>query len=350
MMPLTEMTLSEIATYLEAELVDAKDPGLLIKGIAPVELAGPGMVTFIASDKYVQHLSDSQASAIICTKELAENPHSGALLIHDNPYLAFARLMQKWFARPQEWSGVHERACVEDGVELGEEVSIGPFVHVARGAKVGERVVIGSGSSIGPGAVIGDDTVIHANVSVYDRCRIGARNIIHSGAVIGSDGFGFATDLRRGVHEKIPQMGIVVVEDDVEIGANTTIDRAVLGETKIGAGTKIDNQVQIAHNVQVGRGCFLVSQVGVSGSSKLGNFVVLAGQVGVVGHITIGDQAQVGAQSGVTKDLPAGIKALGSPAMDGGRMKRIIASYLTLPELRSRVRKLEKRLDNGGAP
>lgn len=343
------MTLAEIAEFLSAELVPApgqEDSGATpIQMLAPIEHAVPGTVTFLANDKYLPQLAGCEASAVICPPAMKDEARKTALLLHDNPYLAFALLAQKWFKEPDNWKGVSERAFVDASATVGESVTIEPFVSIAEGATIGERVTIRAGASVGRGAVVGDDTVIHQNVTVQDRCKVGARCIVHPGAVIGSDGFGFATDMKAMKHEKIPQMGVVVVEDDVEIGANTTIDRAVLGETRIGAGTKIDNLVQIAHNVQVGRGCFLVSQCGVSGSTKLGNFVTLAGQVGVVGHITVGDGAQIGAQSGVNREVPAGAKLLGSPAINGKEMLRVMATWPKLPEMRRRLRKLEKAVE-----
>lgn len=339
------LSLKDVAQAIGAELVDCDDPEQIVLSIAPIDRAVAGTVTFIHSRKYEPEVERCQATAVICHPNLRARPHKCALLLHEQPYVAFAKLMQKWFAEDPSWTGVSSKADVDPGAELAEPVSIAAFVSIGRGARIGKRVTLHPGVSIGAGAVIGDDTVIHANVSVYAGCEIGARCIIHSGAVIGSDGFGFASDTRLGEHVKIPQMGIVVVEDDVEIGANTTVDRAVFGQTRIGAGSKIDNLVQIAHNVQVGRGCILVSQVGIAGSTKLGNFVTLAGQVGVVGHIKLGDGVKVGAQSGVIEDLEAGGDYLGSPAMKAADMGRVIAAYVRGPELRKQVRALEKRLE-----
>lgn len=337
-------SLAEVAALLGAELVDAQDPAAEVTGLAPLDQAGPGAVSFIANKKYESALTDCAALAVICTPELAKNPHSTALIVHDNPYLAFARLLATLNPPPRQAPGVHASAVVAPDAELGEGVSVGPNVSIGAGAKVGARTILKPGVVLGPGAEVGEDSLLYANVSIYHGCKIGARCILHSGCVVGSDGFGFATDTTRGVHEKIPQVGIVVVEDDVEIGANSAIDRAVMGETRIGAGTKIDNLVQIAHNVQVGRGCFLVAQVGIAGSTSLGNFVTLAGQVGLAGHLKIGDMVQVGAQSGVGRDVPAGTKMLGSPATLGSDMKRIYATRLRLPKMRQELRELRRQM------
>jgi UDP-3-O-[3-hydroxymyristoyl] glucosamine N-acyltransferase len=259
-----------------------------------------------------------------------------------NPYLAFAKLLTLFYVQPHQPRGVMPEACIGIGVSLGEDISIYP------GAIIGDNVTLGDGCVLHPGAVlyagvtVGDNTTIHANAVVRERCRIGNRCVIQPGAVIGSDGFGYAPD--GSSYYPIPQIGIVVLEDDVEIGANTCIDRAALEVTLIRRGTKLDNLVQIAHNCQIGEDCMIVSQVGISGSTRIGNHVTLAGQVGVAGHLTIGDNVIVGAQSGVPGSLPANAGYSGSPVLPHKEWLKSMAVVANLPDLRKTVAALEKRI------
>lgn len=339
------MSLAEIAKFLNGKLVDADNPDVEIARIVSIEVAQAGDITFLENKKFNALFEDCQASAIICRSNMKSKPHKAALIVVPQPYVAFARLMQKWHVKAPEWTGVHARALVEEGAQVADEVCVGPFVHVGRGAVIEKHVQIGAGCVIGEGAHIGEGSILKPNVSVYDGCQVGKNCILHSGVVIGSDGYGFASDLMMGVHEKIPQVGIVVLEDNVELGANTVVDRAVLGETRIGAGTKVDNLVQIAHNVQIGKGCLIVAQAGVAGSTTLGNFVVLAGQVGITGHLNIGDGAQIGAQSGVSSDIPAGAKVLGSPAHDGKAELKIMVARKRIPQMRKTLKELERTVE-----
>ena len=241
-------------------------------------------------------------------------------------------------------AGVHPSAVVAPDAVLGTGVSVGAHTVVEAGARIGDRTVLHPQVYVGSGAVIGPDALLYPQVVVRERCRVGARAILHSGAVIGSDGFGYATD--QGVHHKIPQVGIVVLEEDVELGANVTVDRARFGQTVVGKGTKIDNLVQIGHNVTLGRGCLLVSQSGIAGSTRVGNHVVLAGQAGLIGHLDIADGAVITAQSGVTKDVPPGGMMSGSPASDRRTHLKELAALSKLPEALLEIRRLRKELED----
>jgi UDP-3-O-[3-hydroxymyristoyl] glucosamine N-acyltransferase len=231
----------------------------------------------------------------------------------DDPYFAFARIMVRWFSNRPMPKGISPKAVISSSAKLGQNVVLGHFAIIGDEVVIGNNVTIFQGVSVEAGSIIGDDCIIYPNVTIYDGTRIGHRCIIHSGVVIGSDGYGFA--LHEGKHHKIPQIGIVRIEDDVEIGAGTTIDRAALGETVIGEGTKIDNLVQIGHNVKVGKHCLLVSQVGIAGSTELGDYVAVAGQSGFSGHLKIGNRVQVAAKSAVLADVPDDTKVMGSPAV-----------------------------------
>jgi UDP-3-O-[3-hydroxymyristoyl] glucosamine N-acyltransferase len=339
------LTLGQIAEIIGAELVPADQKDTPAHAIAPIEKAAAGDVTFLTSKKFDSLLDTCQATAIICTPDYKDRQRKAtALLLHNAPYVGFARLMQHWYKKEETWIGVSDKAAVAADVQLGTEVSIHPFVSIAKGSKIGEKVIIHSGVSIGENVEIGDGTLIRPNVTIYADSKIGRGVILQAGVVIGSDGFGFAPDLTTGEHVKIPHVGNVVIEDSVEVGANSTIDRGVMGSTKICAGAKIDNLVQIAHNVEVGRGCFVAAQVGIAGSATLGNYVVLGGQVGVIGHIKIGDFVQIGAQSGIGKDAAPGSKWWGSPAVSGQNAKKCALAFQKGPKLRLRVKALERTI------
>jgi UDP-3-O-[3-hydroxymyristoyl] glucosamine N-acyltransferase len=259
-----------------------------------------------------------------------------------NPKYAFARLVQQFFVAPYKARGIAPQVVQGIGAQIGPDVSIWPFVTLGDRVRIGARVTLYPGVFIGDDSVVEDDSLLYPNVTVQERCTIGKRVIIHSGTVIGSDGFGYVQ--QEGRHHKIPQIGTVVIEDDVELGANVTVDRATFGRTVIKRGAKVDNLVQIAHNVVIGSNCILVAQAGISGSTALGKNVVLAGQVGVAGHLTLGDNVMVGAQAGVTKSVPAGARLWGTPARPLARVKRVHAVLQRLPELYQKVEELEKLL------
>ena len=320
-----------------------------IRGVAAIADAGGEEVTFFGNPKYLPQLKTTRAACILIPEGAAaalagQVPPEAVLVEVANPSVAFSLILAA-FAPPAASLpvGVHPSAVIEEGVTLGREVAIGAHVVIEAGTTIGDRTVIRHNTTVGHGTRIGSDCVIHANVTIRERGHLGNRVVIHSGSVIGSDGFGY--ELVDGRRVKIPQTGIVRIEDDVEIGANVTIDRARFGQTRIGEGTKIDNLVQIAHNVETGKHCVIVSQVGISGSSRLGDYVTLAGQVGVVGHIEIGSQAVVAAQSGVSKSIPEKEIWWGYPATPIREAKERVAFVNRLPKLWDRVRQLEKLVE-----
>jgi UDP-3-O-[3-hydroxymyristoyl] glucosamine N-acyltransferase len=330
-------TLAELAELLRGDV--AGDGATVISGVAGIKEAEPGDITFFADSKYADYLVSTSASALIRRAEVESSLPS---IVVENPHLAFTRAINLLLPpeEPDCDDGVHETAIVDPTARLGDNVSVGPFCRVGPGAVVGSNTKIFFGAWIGRGAVIGCDGLIYPNVIIRELCRIGDRVVIHPGVVIGADGFGFAWDGDK--HVKVRQVGIVVIEDDVEIGSNSTIDRATTGETRIGRGTKIDNLVQVGHNCLVGKHAILAGQAGLSGSTELGNHVIAGGQTGFVGHIKVGDGVQVAAKTGVTRSVKAGMTVLGFPAREFGLAKRIYACTARLPEIFKRVRELEE--------
>lgn len=322
------------------------DGHVAIRNVAPIESASPGDLAFVANHKYSKHIETTRASALVLDPDTP--CHAIPVIRVKNPYLAFAKIIDLLYVEPELVEpGISPSAVIEPGAEIGEGAAIGPLCHIRKSARIGKNVRLVSSVYVGDGAVIGDNSLVHPGVRVLHGTKIGNRAIIHAGTVLGSDGFGFAPS-EAGLH-KIKQVGWVEIGDDVEIGANVTVDRGALGPTKIGRGTKIDNLVQIAHNVEIGQDCVIVSQVGISGSTKLGNRVMLGGQVGLVGHIELGDDVKVGAQSGVPKSVAAGKTVFGYPARDIMETKRIEAALNRLPELLKRVRQLEEELKKSKA-
>jgi len=338
-------TLAELATLTGGTLENA-NPDLPISGAAAVTDATGDQVTFFGNARYLPALKQSKAAAAFVPLDFAEQI-GPALIRVANPSLAFAQAVERFAPEAIVHApGVHPTAVVGPDVTLGEGVSIQPYAVIERGAAIGAGSVIGAYVFIGQESKVGQQCHLHPHVTVRERTILGSRVIIHSGTVVGSDGFGY--EFSEGRHVKIPQIGCVQIDDDVEIGANVTIDRARFGRTWIQEGTKIDNLVQIAHNVVVGKHSIIVSQAGISGSSKLGQYVTLAGQVGIVGHIEIGDRAIVGAQSGVSKNIPAGETWFGYPAGPIRETKERLAYIGRLEKLYARVRKLEQVLDAKG--
>lgn len=337
------LTLAEVAKLVGGTL-SGGDPTSLVMGINTLADARADQLSFLTNPKYARYLKDCRAAAVLLNEDKADGLESPRpLILCEDAYLAFAQLV-KHFAPPlpRPAGGVHPTAVVEDSAELGDGVSIGANAYLGSSVKLGSDVTIGVGCYIGEGTTLGADCYLHPNVTLREGCVIGERVIIHAGAVIGSDGFGYAKDGAKQV--KIPQIGIVEIGDDVEIGANCSIDRAALGVTKIGRGTKIDNLVQIAHNVVIGEDSVIISQVGISGSTELGDRVILAGQVGVTGHLKIGNDVLVLAQSGVSRSIPAKEVWFGSPARPAMLAKRIEASQKLLPEKIREIRQLKKRI------
>ena len=334
------MKLKDIAQRLACRLEG--DGEVEITRVAGIEQAQAGDLTFFVNPKYGAHLRATRASAVILG-DRAE-PAPCAMLRSTNPYLTFAQAVELLVPRPAAVPGIDALAHVAPTASIAPDASIGPFVSIGPGARIGARTVVYPHVTIGEGALVGDDCVIHARVSLRERVTIGHRVVIQDGAVIGSDGFGFARQA-DGTHYKIPQVGGVVIEDGVEIGANTTIDRPAVGETRIGAGSKIDNLVQIAHGVTLGRDVLLAAQVGIAGSTTIEDSVTLAGQVGVAGHLTLGKGVVASAQTGIPNSVDAGTFVSGYPAIENRDWLKASAVFRRLPELRKALVALQRRLD-----
>ncbi|MDB6112289.1 MAG: lpxD [Pedosphaera sp.] len=334
-------TAAEIASQLQGEVLG--EASLALTGFAPADRAQPGDLTFAENEDYFARAETSAASAILVDGNFTSQKK--VLIRVPNARIAFAKVLPLFFPEPVFPAGIHPTAVVAPSAQIDPTAHIGPHCIVGEQVRIGARVVLQGGDFVGPGSSLGDDTNIFPNVTIYSRSQLGQRVRIHSGTVIGSDGFGYVFD--QGAHRKVPQIGNVIIGDDVEIGANVTVDRGALGPTTIGKGTKIDNLVQVAHNVTIGDHCLLVSQVGVAGSTRMGNYVILGGQVGLAGHLKLGDRVTVAAQSGVMHDLPAGEKVLGTPAVPDRQAKRQLIAIQQLPELIRRVRELERKLSSG---
>lgn len=332
-------TLQELATIAGGELVG--DPALKITGAASLGEAVPGEITFFSDPRYGPLLRKTRASAVFVPPNFAESIATAQIRV-SNPMKAFEDVVLKLAPKPITFAvGIHPSVIVNPTAQIGERVSIQPYAVIEAGAKIGDDTVIGAGTYIGQETVIGSACLIYPRVTIRERSRIGSRVIIHSGAVIGADGFGF--EMVKGRQEKIQQLGIVQIDDDVEIGANTTIDRARFGRTWIQQGVKIDNLVQVAHNVVIGKHSVVAAQTGISGSTRVGEYVQMGGQVGIVGHVEIADGSMIAAQSGVSKSVPGGTW-FGYPAMPMPEARRQIAWIRRLGRLFARVKEIEKKL------
>jgi UDP-3-O-[3-hydroxymyristoyl] glucosamine N-acyltransferase len=332
-------TVGQLAGILGGTVIG--DAAREVCGVADLGSAGPEHLSFLANPKYQSAFAATRAGAVLVAKAI-DNPHT-TLLVCGDPYLALAKLANAFYPPKQYAPGVEAGAFVVAGAIVEPTATIRVGAVVDSGARVGARTVIGPGAYVGCDAVVGADCLLHPGARVLTRCRLGDRVILKPGAVIGSDGFGYAPDA-SGHRHKIPQLGTVVLEDDVEIGANTTVDRATFGETRIGTGTKIDNLVQIAHNVVLGEDCVIVSQSGIAGSTKLGKHVVMGGQGGVVGHIHITDGVMLGARTGVANSIDTPGIYSGSPAIPHRQWLKVAVAQQSVPELRAKVRELERRL------
>lgn len=339
---MSSFILGELAEIVGGKLIG--DDNLEITGVSGIKSSTKGEITFLANPKYESFLSVTKASAIITSNDISDE-YSGSFIKTENPYLAFLKIV-KLFDSPHTEKykrEIDKSISIDESVELGEDIHIGKNVCIGKGVSVGSRTTILPFVYLGDGVEIGDDCLIYPGVTIREGCSIGKRVIIHSGAVVGSDGFGYAKE--GSVHKKIPQIGIVRIEDDVEIGANSTIDRATTGQTVIGKGAKIDNLVQVAHNVVIGENCIVAAQSGISGSTELGRNVILAGQSGLVGHIKIGDNAKVGAQGGVTKSIPEDTSVSGYPAREHKKARKIYAATARLPALVKEFRSLKEKIE-----
>jgi UDP-3-O-[3-hydroxymyristoyl] glucosamine N-acyltransferase len=336
----TEYTLQSIADIVDGELKG--DPNKTVAGVSPFEAAGVNQITFAGSGKFLKQLGATQAGAVIVPTTFDSSVDIDLIAVN-NPQLAFIKVVELFHPADAPTPGIDERAQLGSDVDLGNGVFVGAFASIGKGSSIGDGSVIQSGAFIGSDVVVGEEAVIHPNVTIMNGCRIGRRVTIHPGTVIGSDGFGFVPD--GGRYFKIPQIGIVQIDDDVEIGAGNTIDRATFGRTWIQRGVKTDNLVHIAHNVVIGEDSVIVAQVGIAGSTKIGHHAVLAGQAGISGHLTLGNHVTVGPMTGVGKPITDGqVVSSGSPSMPHRTWLRVQRVIPTLPEMKKQIADLEKKL------
>jgi UDP-3-O-[3-hydroxymyristoyl] glucosamine N-acyltransferase len=335
------MNLRELAERINA-LPPAGTDNIEISGLASLDDANPGDLAFFGNPKYIGSLRKSRATAVLVPLTFSESIAPLCIPVED-PAAAFAEILPLFTPTPVEYPpGIHTTAQISPEAEIGENPHIGAYVVIEKGVKIGDRCIIESHSFIGQKSILGDDCFLRSHVSIRERSKIGNRVIFHNSVVVGAEGFGY--EFREGRHQKIPQTGIVQIDDDVEIGANTTIDRARFGRTWIQQGTKIDNLCQIGHNVTIGQHCILCAQVGISGSTRLGNYVTLAGKVGLSGHIEIGDQVMIGAMSGLAKNVPSNTIMFGAPAQPIREYKENYALLKNIRKLYNRVKELESRV------
>lgn len=331
-------TLGDLAQLVGSQIsVDSK---LKITGVSEIKSGIPGTITFLTYPRYRKYLTSTQASAVIVSKE--EKVENIATIRVENPLLAFAKILEHFSGKLPFNAGIHSTALIGNRVKLGDKVAIGANSIIEDNAEIGSNTQIGAQSFVGQNSVIGKNTELKAFVTLYHNCVLGNNVLIHSGAVIGSDGFGFVTD--KNIHHKIHQLGRVVIENDVEIGANSTIDRGTIGDTIIGEGSKIDNLVHIAHNVILGKGCLVTAQVGFSGSAKIGDYVSIGGQAGVRDHVEVGSHAQLAGKTGVTKSIPGDKMYAGMPAREIHEKNKIDALMARLPKLMDRIKELESKV------
>lgn len=339
-----EITAEQIAALTKGKLEGAADR--VVRAAAPLEKASPDALSFIASTRYLAYLPDTRAGVLLIKPEWAEMaPRTSSRVVVDDPHDAFRRVLTRLYPRRAPSAGIHATAVIGVDAQIAPEAEVGAYAVLGDGVAIGPGTVIGPHAIIGNRCRIGSDVTIHPHVTLYEGVRVEDRVTIHSGARIGKEGFGFLW--RDGGHQRIPQIGGCVIESDVEIGTNVTIDRGAVADTVIGAGTKIDNLVHVGHNVRIGKHVILVAQVGISGSTTIGDGALLAGQAGVAGHIDIGPGARVGGQAGVFKDVPAGETYSGYPARPHRDAMRAIAAMFKLPDFFRRVERLEERIEGG---
>jgi len=332
------LTTAEIAKQLAGEVLgDANTP---LTGFANADAAKAGDLTFAENAEYFAAAEASAATAIIAGKDATSTKK--VIIRVTNPRVAFAKALAIFFPEPKFTPGIHPSAVIAQSAQIDPSAHIGPHCAIGERVKIGANVVLQSGNFVGDDSALGDGTNLFPNVTIYSSSQIGKRVRIHSGTVIGSDGFGYVFDM--GFHRKVPQIGNVVIGDDVEIGSNSSVDRGALGSTLIGKGTKIDNLVQVAHNVEIGEHCILCSQVGIAGSAKVGHYVVMAGQVGIAGHLKIGNKVTIGSKAGVMHNIPDGEMWLGTPAQPDKQAKRVMIALQRLPDLFKKIASWEKKL------
>ena len=340
-----EFTAEQIAALISGEIEG--DAQAIVREFAKIEEGKPESLTFLANPKYEHFIYTTQSSVVIVNKSFHPmKPVSATLIRVDDAYNALAKLLQIYEAMLPQKSGIEQPSFIDKSAKLGDEVYIGAFAYIGEKVKIGNNVRIYPQVYIGDGVSIADNSIIYAGAKIYKGCKIGANCIVHSGAIIGSDGFGFAPT-EDGGFEKIPQIGIVILEDNVEVGSNTTIDRATMGATIIGKGTKLDNLIQIAHNVEIGTNSVLAAQTGIAGSTKIGNSVMFGGQVGVAGHLKIADGVKLAAQTGVGKSITKeGSVHMGAPSFEAMQYNKAYVVFRKLPELKAKIDELEKQLSN----
>jgi UDP-3-O-[3-hydroxymyristoyl] glucosamine N-acyltransferase len=331
-------TAAEMAKHLQGEVIG--DGSVVLKGFAPANNAREGDLTFAENEAYLARAEQSAAAAVLVDGHF--NSAKKVLIRVGNARIAFAKALTLFFPEPSFPPGIHATAVIAPTAVIDPTAHVGPFCIIGAQSTIGPRCILQGHNWLGERCSLDEDANIFPNVTLYFNTQVGKRVRIHSGTVIGSDGFGYVQD--QGVHRKVPQVGTVVIQDDVEIGANVTIDRGTIGPTLIGKGSKIDNLVQVAHNVVMGEGCLLVAQVGIAGSSKLGNFVTVAGQAGIAGHLKVGDHVTIAGQAGVMNDIPEGQKWLGAPARPDRQMKRQMIAFQQLPDQIRRIQELERRV------
>ena len=338
-----KFTAEQIAGILNGEVVG--NPDAEVSKLAKIEEGIPGSLTFLSNPKYQNYIYTTQATITIVNKNFEpENPITTTLIKVDDPYQAFSKLLEYYNQVKLMKSGIEQPSVISEGVTYGDDLYLGSFCYVGKNVKIGNNVKIYPNTFIGDNVVIGDNCVFFAGVRVYSETEIGNNCVIHSGVIVASDGFGFAPH-EDGTYSKIPQIGNVILEDDVEIGACTTIDRATMGSTIIRKGVKLDNQIQIAHNVEIGENTVIAAQTGIAGSTKIGKNCMIGGQVGVAGHITIGDNVRIQAQSGIGKSLKDGEVVQGSPAFTYGDFSKSYVHFRNLPKIVSDLDSLKKKLE-----
>lgn len=337
-----EFNAQQIASYLGGTVEG--NPEAAVKTFAKIEEGQEGAISFLANPKYAHYLYETLSSVVLVNQDFVlERPVKATLVRVPNAYESIARLLSLYESMTQKRTGIHPLACVSETATLGEEIYVGPFAYVGDGVSIGNGTQIYAHVVLEENTTVGDNCTIYPNVSVYKECRIGNGVILHSGCVIGADGFGFAPAADG--YEKIPQIGIVTIEDNVEIGANACVDRSTMGSTYVRRGAKIDNLVQIAHNVEVGAHTVMSAQVGVAGSTKIGEWCMFAGQVGMAGHLTLPDRTTAGAQAGIHTSRTGGVPLMGTPAIDARTFARSSAVFKNLPDLREEVRNLRKEIE-----
>ena len=334
-----QKTLQEIADHVGGCVIG--DGSVTIESASTLDSAGIGQITFVSNPKYAPRVKETQAAAVLVAEEVETN---AAQIIAEDPYYAFMQAVVLLHGhREHPETGISQKATVSESATIGSNCNIHPYAIIHDKAVIGDNCQIYSGVFIGPNVTIGSDCILYSNAVIYDGCQIGDRVIVQSNASVGQDGFGFAT--HKGEHHKIPQIGIVILEDDVEIGSGAVIERGTLENTVIGKGSKVGDSVTIGHGTKVGPHCLLVPQVGIAGSAELGHHCVLGGQVGVVGHIKIGNMVKIGAQAGVIGNVPDGATIVGSPAIDANKAKRAYALIETLPDMRKKIKLLDKEIN-----